>query len=241
MSPILPGLVVMCWRARHRPVSRANPRSPRQRSDRWRALRARVLISRSWPPGGWRTGMWMPIPAPSYPGAGQGRQARCGGGVERGERVGAGGGDVVHRARLGRPGPQREAVRGEDGLDVAAVGVRFPGIPQAGDLALGAEGRLAAAHARHRLPQAGQGPAAARGAAPPPGCQPPGDELHQFPGNVERATIGDLVEPSGKGDLVVRPLLPGLHAHLRAALFVRVSASTSSPGQEQPDCPNLFR
>ena len=27
------------------------------------------IYSRSWPPGGWRTGMWMPIPAPSYPGS----------------------------------------------------------------------------------------------------------------------------------------------------------------------------
>jgi hypothetical protein len=90
------------------------------------------------------------------------------------------------------------------------------------------------AHAQHRLAEAAQGPAAARGAAPPPvGCQQPGDELHRFPGDVEPGTIADHVEPSGEGDLVVRPLLPGLHAHLRAALFVRVSASTSSPGQEK--------
>jgi [ribosomal protein S5]-alanine N-acetyltransferase len=31
MSPILLGLAVMCWRVRRRPVSSANPRSPRQR------------------------------------------------------------------------------------------------------------------------------------------------------------------------------------------------------------------
>ena len=31
MSPILPGLTVMYWRVRQRPVSSANPRSPRQR------------------------------------------------------------------------------------------------------------------------------------------------------------------------------------------------------------------
>jgi hypothetical protein len=56
---------------------------------------------------------------------GQGGQARCGGRVERREHVGAGGGDVVHRARLCLRGPQREAVGGEDGLDVAAVCVRL--------------------------------------------------------------------------------------------------------------------
>jgi hypothetical protein len=32
MSPILPGLAVTCCRVRQRPVSRANPRPPRQRS-----------------------------------------------------------------------------------------------------------------------------------------------------------------------------------------------------------------
>jgi hypothetical protein len=56
MSPILLGLAVMCWRARHRLVSRANPRSPRQRSERSGALRVRVSISRSHPPGDSLTG-----------------------------------------------------------------------------------------------------------------------------------------------------------------------------------------
>ena len=66
-------------------------------------------------------------------------------------------------------------------------------------------------------PEAGQRPAAPRGAAPAPlGQQQPGDELGQFPRDVERGTIGDHVEPSGEDDLVVRPLLPGLHAYFRA-------------------------
>ena len=54
--------------------------------------------------------------------------------------------------------------------------------------------------------------------------QQPRGELGQFPGDVKRGTIGDHVEPPAEGDLVVRPLLLGLHAHLRAARFVRVSA-----------------
>jgi hypothetical protein len=51
MSPILLGLAVMWRRVRHRPVSRANPRSPRQRRDRWMALRVRVDIG--FPPSRW--------------------------------------------------------------------------------------------------------------------------------------------------------------------------------------------
>ena len=49
VSPVLPGLAVMCWRVRQRPVSRANPHSPGQRWDRWMALRVRVLTSSSRP------------------------------------------------------------------------------------------------------------------------------------------------------------------------------------------------
>jgi hypothetical protein len=89
--------------------------------------------------------MWTPIPVPSYPGPARAGRPAAAAGVQRGERAGAGGGDAVHRARPGRRGPQREAARGEDGLDAAAVGVRFPGVPQAGNRALDAEGRLAAA------------------------------------------------------------------------------------------------
>jgi pimeloyl-ACP methyl ester carboxylesterase len=55
-------------------------------------------------------------------GIGEGRQLRCGRPVERGQGVDAGGGEVVHRAGLFVGDPQREAVRGEHGLDVAAVG-----------------------------------------------------------------------------------------------------------------------
>src|SRR5208282_5721526 len=68
-------------------------------------------------------------------GVGQGGQSARGGTVERGQGVDPGGGDVVHRARLGVGDPQREAVRGEHGLDVPAVRVRLPGVPQVDDLA----------------------------------------------------------------------------------------------------------
>ena len=97
-------------------------------------------------------------------------------------------------------------------------------------------------HAQHGLPKAGQRPAAARGAAAATlGQQQFRGELHQFPGDVKRGTIGDHVEPSAEVDLVVRPLLLGLHAHVRAVRFLRVSARMSPYARIKPDCPNLFR
>src|SRR6202034_2222464 len=77
-------------------------------------------------------------------GIGQGGQALGGGPVERGQGVGAGGGDVVHRAWLNVGGPQRKAVRGEHRLDVAAVAVGLAGVPQVDDRALDAAGRFLA-------------------------------------------------------------------------------------------------
>ena len=56
-------------------------------------------------------------------GIGQGGQVSRGGQVQRGQGVDAGGGDVVHRTGLHGRDPQREPVRGEHGLDVAAVAV----------------------------------------------------------------------------------------------------------------------
>jgi hypothetical protein len=51
------------------------------------------------------------------------------------------------------------------------------------------------AQPQHRLPEAGQRPAPFRRAVPPPlGCQHLRHELHQFPRDVERGTIGDHVE-----------------------------------------------
>jgi hypothetical protein len=51
------------------------------------------------------------------------------------------------------------------------------------------------AQPQHRLPKAGQRPAAARSAAAAPlGEQELRNWLHQFPGNIERGTIGDHVE-----------------------------------------------
>src|SRR5262249_34336258 len=59
---------------------------------------------------------------------------------------------------------------------------------------------------QHGLPKAGQCPAAARGAAPPPlREQQHRKVLRQFPGNVERGTIADHMEPLlAEEDLVVR-------------------------------------
>jgi len=99
---------------------------------------------------------------------------------------------------------------------------------------LGRGGFAEPPHPQHRLPKAGQRPAAPWSAAAAALCpQQLRHELHQFPRDVKRDTIGDHVEPSGEGDLVVRPLLPGLHAHVPPARFLRVSASTSSPGQDK--------
>src|SRR6266513_2563808 len=73
-------------------------------------------------------------------GVGQGGQSGGGGAVEGGQGVDTGGGQVVHRAGPGGRDPQREPARGEDGLDVATVGVRLPGVPQVDDLAFHADG-----------------------------------------------------------------------------------------------------
>jgi hypothetical protein len=55
---------------------------------------------------------------------------------------------------------------------------------------------------QHRLPEAGQRPAAARGAAPLAlRGQQLREEPHHFPGHVKRGTISDHVKPSVEGDL----------------------------------------
>jgi hypothetical protein len=51
----------------------------------------------------------------------------------------AGGGDVVHRAGFRLRDPQREPVRGEHRLDVAAVSMRLARVPQVDDLAANAD------------------------------------------------------------------------------------------------------
>jgi len=81
------------------------------------------------------------------------------------------------------------------------------------------------------LPEARQRPAATRGATPVSlREQQPGNEPHQFPGDVKPGTIGDHVEPPAEDDLVLRPLLLGLHADLRAVRSVRMSARLIMPG-----------
>jgi Prokaryotic E2 family E len=207
-------------------------------------------------------------------GVGQGGQSGGGGTVEGGQGVGAGGGDVVHGAGLGMGDPQREPVRGEDGLDVAAVTVRLAGgesgvfgpfqrfaqvrglagedlddlvqVPVGGgprDAVIAGQGVRAGAVAepaqhQHGLPEAGQRPAprGCAAAAPLSGQQIRG-ELHQFPGDVERGTIGDHVEPSGEEDLVVRPLVVGLHVHVQPARFLRVSARISLYAEDKARLP----
>ena len=51
-----------------------------------------------------------------------------------GQRVEAGGGDVVHRARLGVRDPQREPVRGQHRLHVPGVGPHLAAVPQVNGL-----------------------------------------------------------------------------------------------------------
>jgi hypothetical protein len=88
--------------------------------------------------------------------------------------------------------------------------------------------------AQHRFPEAGQRPAAPRCAtAAPLGPQQLRSEQHQFPGDVKRGTIADHVEPSGEEDLVVRPLLVGLHAHVQPARFLRVPARLSLHAEDK--------
>jgi hypothetical protein len=87
---------------------------------------------------------------------------------------------------------------------------------------------------QHRLPKAGQRPAAAGCAASAALRQQQlRNEPGQFPRHVKRGTIADHVEPSGEEDLVVRPLLLGLHAPFRAARFVRESALMCMPGLDK--------
>ena len=77
-------------------------------------------------------------------GVSEGGQPGGGGPVQRGQGVAAGGCDVMHRARLGDRYPQREPVRGDDRLDVAAMGMGFAGIPHVDELALDADSLLPA-------------------------------------------------------------------------------------------------
>lgn len=71
---ILLGLAVTCWRVRQRPVSRAKPRSPRQRSDLSSVLRVRVLRSSSTPSQGCLTGGVNALTCAFVTGIGEGGQ-----------------------------------------------------------------------------------------------------------------------------------------------------------------------
>jgi hypothetical protein len=64
----------------------------------------------------------------------------------------AGGSEIVDRAGLGVRDPEREHVRGEHRLDVAAAAVGLAGVPQVDDLAFQADRRLFAPVAGHDLP-----------------------------------------------------------------------------------------
>ena len=123
MSPILPGLVVMCWKARHRPVSRATRVRPG--SVEIAGGRCRCGIDIEFTPACGLLHRNMDPDARGLIARGRPRRAAAGGDpVETGQGVGTGGGDVMHRARFHVGGPQREPVRAEDRLDVAAVAMR---------------------------------------------------------------------------------------------------------------------
>ncbi len=76
-------------------------------------------------------GVCTPSPAPSWPIGQRGRPEEGGRGVQRAEEAGgAGGGQVVHRARLHVGDRDRKAVRVTDDLHVAAAGAVLARIPQ---------------------------------------------------------------------------------------------------------------
>jgi hypothetical protein len=75
---------------------------------------------------------------------GEGGQTVGGSGVQGDEDMRAGGAKVVGRSAFDLGDPQREPIRGREGLDIAAASVRFPGILQIDALAFDA-GRLVAA------------------------------------------------------------------------------------------------
>ena len=129
ITPILLGLAVMYWRVRQRWAEQGEAAfaQPAQGAlDRVAGAGADIEFP---PPGGCLTGIRMPMLAPSYPGFGQCGQADGGRPVERGQGMGAGGGDVMHRPGFCLRDPQREPVRGAHRLDVTAVGMRFPRVP----------------------------------------------------------------------------------------------------------------
>jgi hypothetical protein len=74
-------------------------------------------------------------------GVGQDGQPVGGSGVQGAQHVLAGGGDVVDRAGLDGGDPQREPVRSQECLDVAAVLMGLSGVPQIDGFALPAPAR----------------------------------------------------------------------------------------------------
>jgi hypothetical protein len=83
-----------------------------------------VLIARSWGAGGLFDGNADAGAGAVVAEGSKGGQA-CGGAVAGGQGVEAGGGEIVHRPRLGVADPEREVAGGEHGQDAAAVGVRL--------------------------------------------------------------------------------------------------------------------
>ena len=99
--------------------------------------------------------------------------------------------------RLAQPG----GLAGEHGDDLVQVAVGGgPRDAMVAGESIGGGAIAEPPHSQHGLPEAGQRPAAARGAAAVAlGQQQLRNELGQFPGDVKRATIGDHVEPSVEG------------------------------------------
>lgn len=126
---ILLGLTVTCWRVRHRPVSSATPRSPRQRTARSSALRVRVLMSEFGAVCGLRHRGVHSLTCALVAGVGEGGQSLAGRGVQRAEAVFAGSGQVVDRAGLDLRDPDREPVGTEQSVDVAAEIMSLTGVP----------------------------------------------------------------------------------------------------------------
>jgi hypothetical protein len=136
------GLAVMCWRVRQR-AGEQGESAFAQAAQRAQQGVAGAGADIEFPPAGRLPDRDMDAGA-VVARVGEGGQPGCGDGVQHGQGVAAGGGDVVHRARFRLQDPHREPAGCQYRLDVAAVSVSLAGVPEVNDLALGAEGRLLA-------------------------------------------------------------------------------------------------
>ena len=144
MSPIRLGLTVTCWSAPPAAGEQGEPAFAQAAKRPLQRVAGAGIDIEFLPAGRLFTGMQMPMPAPSYPGSARAGRLRAA------ARYGAGSAwaraavmsCTEPGARLGDP--QREPVRRQHCLDVAAVHMGLAGVPGVDDLALHAESRLAA-------------------------------------------------------------------------------------------------